>query len=239
MKRNQFGGVVSGPVYLPKLLDGRNKIWFVFAYQGLRTRQRQALTGLVPTASERQGLFSTAIRDPFTGLPFPNNQIPASRINPVAAKLLPLWPDPNVTSATFNYQSPNSVIALVTDQYIAKVDFSESDRSRWSARFIHDSTPVINSNVFQAFAYNDPLRTWSQNLTNTRTLSPHAVNDFGVHYFMRPYTQPPAARPGSRISDLPWGSRIGRAQQSISMVFRRLRCRDTSPPSGADPRAAM
>lgn len=187
-KRNQFGAVVSGPVVLPKLVDGRNRLWFVFAYQGLRLGEYRNLNGLVPTPEEKQGRFTTPVRDPLGSGNFPNNQIPSSRINPVASKLLPLWPSPNHSGAAYNYVSSNSVVPQATDQYIGKIDFAESAVSRWAGRYFWDSTPIVSTNVFQAFAYRDPLKSWSQNLTNTRTLSPRLINELGAHYFMRPYT---------------------------------------------------
>ncbi len=187
-KRNQFGAVFTGPVYLPKVVNGRNRLWFVFAYQGLRVRERVNLNALVPTADERQGRFAAPIVDPLTGEPFPNNQIPSDRLNEIARKFIPLWPDPNFTGASYNYVSPNSSSSQSTNQYIAKIDFAESDRSQWSARFMRDSSPILQTRAFQAFSFQDPLDTWSQNLSNTRTFSPRVVNEFGAHYFMRPYT---------------------------------------------------
>ena len=60
--------------------------------------------GLVPTASQKQGTFTTIIRDPAAGnTPFLNNQIPASRFDPISAKLLSLFPDPNNQDATRNF----------------------------------------------------------------------------------------------------------------------------------------
>ena len=51
------------------------------------------------TADQRRGVFTTTIRDPLTGQPFPNNTIPANRIDPVAANIMNLVPLPNTTGA--------------------------------------------------------------------------------------------------------------------------------------------
>jgi hypothetical protein len=57
-KRNQFGGSGGGPVYLPRIYDGRNKTFFFFAWEGLRQGQAQNTITTVPTALQRIGNYS-------------------------------------------------------------------------------------------------------------------------------------------------------------------------------------
>ncbi|MBC8035858.1 MAG: carboxypeptidase regulatory-like domain-containing protein, partial [Rhizobiales bacterium] len=102
-KNHLFGGMVSGPVVLPKIVNGKDKLWFLFAASGERRRQFQSLSGLVPTLEQKAGRFATTINDPTTGAPFPNNAIPSSRFNPVALKLISFYPDPNTTGQAFNF----------------------------------------------------------------------------------------------------------------------------------------
>jgi Carboxypeptidase regulatory-like domain/TonB-dependent Receptor Plug Domain len=100
--QNQFGGSLGGPFM-------KNKLFGFFNYEGTRIKQGVTRTSTVPLDNERIGDFSPAasaltgikyatIYDPQTGQPFPNNQIPADRIDPVMAKLIALFPEPNVTS---------------------------------------------------------------------------------------------------------------------------------------------
>src|SRR5438876_325484 len=73
LKRNQFGFVVSGPLSLPKLYDGKNRLFGMFAYEGMRRRQAVTSTALVPSLKERAGDFSglpSTIVDPITKIPF-------------------------------------------------------------------------------------------------------------------------------------------------------------------------
>src|SRR6202007_599709 len=73
--QNEFGGVVGGPVWLPKLYNGKNKTFFYFAYQGFRYTQDSTNHLLVPTAAELNGdlsSFPTQIYNPFTTRPDPN-----------------------------------------------------------------------------------------------------------------------------------------------------------------------
>ena len=87
-RRNQFGAQMDGPVVVPGLFDGRNRTFFLGAYEGVRGETLTSPLSTVPTALMRQGNFSelaTAIRDPLTGQPFPGNIIPTSRLSPVGA----------------------------------------------------------------------------------------------------------------------------------------------------------
>ena len=93
--QNQFGGDIGGPVLIPKLYNGRNKTFFFGAYQGWRYSRAEDNNILVPTAAELAGDESdngqNPIYDPFSTVvtptgysrtAFPNNQIPADRIDP-------------------------------------------------------------------------------------------------------------------------------------------------------------
>jgi hypothetical protein len=100
----------GGPVYIPKLYDGRNKTFYFFSYGAARYRVGARAFVSVPTPAFRQGDFSALISDqipaneritiidPLTGQPFPNNTIPADRISSVSQKLQDLiYPDPNLS----------------------------------------------------------------------------------------------------------------------------------------------
>ena len=95
---------ISGPVYIPKLYNGKNKTFFMFAGQYLMERQGEQISWTVPTPEELNGDFSyggragvNAIYDPRTtslvnGVwsrsPFPGNIIPKAQWDPVATKFL-------------------------------------------------------------------------------------------------------------------------------------------------------
>ncbi len=195
-KNNLFGGTFGGPVYIPKLIHGKDKLWFFFAMQGERRRQFQSLTGQVPTVDEKAGRFSTAIIDPLTKQPFPNNTIPTTRLNPVALKLLTFYPDPNTTGRGFNYNNPKATNDRDSNQVIGKIDFAPSINDRWAGGIIWDSTPVIANSPVDVFSVVSPLHSWVANLSNTRTFGPTVVNDFGVHLFRRAYMPSYQTRPG-------------------------------------------
>ena len=100
---NQYGFAVGGPIWIPKLINGKNKLFFFADYQGTKRRQYAASTNLtLPNAAMRAGDFSATgvtIYDPLTGnpdgtgrTPFANNSIPSGRIDLASAKMASLLP---------------------------------------------------------------------------------------------------------------------------------------------------
>jgi hypothetical protein len=160
-KNNTFGFTVDGPVYIPKLFNGRNKLFFVLALEALRERNPQTQLWTVPTAAQRTGDFSqlltnrnelVAIYDPTAPLgagnirvPFAGNRIPTSRLNPVAAKALSFFPLPNRASEGLDGQN-NYVFVNSSrnqyDQWLGKMDWSISSKSRVGWRY--GQTPWSN-----------------------------------------------------------------------------------------------
>jgi hypothetical protein len=109
-KRNQYGFSAGGPVFAPKLFDGRNKVFFFTDYEGTKIRVTSTNTSTLPTLGMRTGDFSDllaqrnlAITDPTTGSPFPGNVIPGNRIDPVAQTLIHLYPKPQNASVVTNF----------------------------------------------------------------------------------------------------------------------------------------
>lgn len=110
---NTFGFQVGGPVLLPKAFDGRNRLFFMVAHEGLRERSSSNLFALVPTVPQRSGDFSAqpqTIYDPlstrvengrFVRSPFLGNRIPAGRLDPVAQAVIGYVPRPNLDGQSF------------------------------------------------------------------------------------------------------------------------------------------
>jgi len=166
LKRNQFGFSLGGPVYIPKLYNGRNKTFFFADYEGLRQGQAATLTATVPTLAERGGDFSgditntgapITIYDPATTVAtvsggttsysrtaFLGNKIDPSRFDPVAANILKYYPLPNAAGAfgRNNYVASASSPYTI-NQYDIKVDEVLSDRQRMAFRF-SKRNPVQN-----------------------------------------------------------------------------------------------
>ncbi|MEX2260941.1 MAG: TonB-dependent receptor [Bryobacteraceae bacterium] len=154
LRRNQFGANAGGPVWIPKLYNGKDRTFWFFNYEGLRLRQGQTFSPSVPTAQMRTGNLSelpNAIFDPattapdparpngFVRQPFPGNVIPANRIDPIANFFLqPEWiPLPIQPGIAANLRREFSIPSHYNQETI-KVDhrFSASDSvsGRFSAK---------------------------------------------------------------------------------------------------------
>jgi hypothetical protein len=119
--QNQYGATFGGPIL-------KNKTFFFGSWQGSRAGSAAPQIASVPTAAEHQGVFPSKVTDPGTGQPFPNNTIPVSRWDPVAAGLLPLYVLPTSSALVNNYFSnPKEIVN--SDNYSLKFDhhFSSSD----------------------------------------------------------------------------------------------------------------
>ena len=109
-KRNQYGFSVGGPLYIPKFFDGRNKVFWFGDYEGTKIRESSTANNTIPTIRMRSGDFGDLleqrgrrITDPATGQPFPNNVIPTGRLDPVAPRLIALYPTPQNGSVATNF----------------------------------------------------------------------------------------------------------------------------------------
>jgi hypothetical protein len=75
LRQNDFGGVVGGPILIPKFYDGRNRSFFFFSYEGLRLRIPVSGTLTVPSAGLRQNqTVSPVIRSFLNAFPVPNGR---------------------------------------------------------------------------------------------------------------------------------------------------------------------
>ena len=160
-RNNTFGFEVDGPIYIPKLLDGRNKMFFMVSWEGLRERNPFGTVRTLPTAEQMAGDFSNLkgtggssvviydpqTTDPASGLrtPFGGNRIPSNRMNAVAQKAASYYPKPNAPGETpaklGNYinitPSKNAY-----NQWIGKLDYRINAKN--SVFFRRGETPWEN-----------------------------------------------------------------------------------------------
>ncbi len=162
---SQTGFVFDGPVLIPKVYDGRDKTFFMVAYERYASHQAVNYSSRVPTAAELKGDFSglcsvfngsglctSGIQlydplspvDPVTGyrsIFFPNNNI-ASRITTTGAALASYYPAPNVAGAS----------ALTSPNYVSTQTSYRSKYPSWDVRIDHQlsTNDKINAIYFQA-----------------------------------------------------------------------------------------
>jgi hypothetical protein len=146
LRFNQFGVTLGGPVEVPKVYRGKDKTFFFLGWEGTHTRTSGYNSTVVPPTALRTGDFSQSsyvIYDPATAhvangstvrTPFPNQAIPASRISPIAANYLKLFPQPDIAGVTQNFSWTGST-ATDDNQGNARVDHNFNEANRFFTRF--------------------------------------------------------------------------------------------------------
>ena len=169
----QFSGTFGGPVIVPKVINGRNKLFFFFGYAGFRVRQYYQTYQAVPTEAMRNGDFSSLLAinstnyqvyDPLSSVPdptraghvvrtaFPGNIVPKNRIiNPMYAFYSKLLPLPNNTPANPSTQPNQNFIAYSNpyretyNQYANRIDYNTSAKDRFFFRWNWNNWRNLNS----------------------------------------------------------------------------------------------
>jgi hypothetical protein len=183
-RRNQFGAQFDGPVMIPGLYDGRNRTFFMGAYEGIRSEGLSSPTASVPTALMRQGNFSEvneAITNPFTGQPFPGNMIPSSMIHPVARQLLDLYPATNRPGLSSNFEGEGSNRDDV-DQLLMRFDQNLGNKIRLSLRYNWHDSYTSDIGAIALAGVDQPRVNKNTLVSYTHTLSPNLHNDFRIGY---------------------------------------------------------
>jgi hypothetical protein len=183
-KSNQFGGLFSGPII-------KNRLFFFVSYQQLISHQGQTNTLTLPSALQRQGVFSQGnpgiIYDPRNGQPFANNTIPANRMDAVAQKVQNLFPLPNQPGLANNYID-NTVNTVNAPQGDIKIDFHATDKDHIFGRESAAHKNFTNPSPANMFMFGGPNSVaLNQNavLGWDRAISPTMVNQlrFGFNRF--------------------------------------------------------
>ncbi len=144
--QNQFGFAAGGPVWIPKVVHGKNKLFWFMSYESTRQSQFANTPNLtLPTAAMRAGDFSgtgVVIYDPLTGnpdgtgrTPFPNNQIPAGRISPQAATLAALLPALTRPNNFFTNYDAYGATTYTVDRYDWKVNYNPNEKTAIWGRY--------------------------------------------------------------------------------------------------------
>jgi hypothetical protein len=201
LKRNQYGFTVGGPVWLPHVVDGRNKLFFFFSYEGQKQNsnvqpggQSNKITTFTPL--EAQGNFSQAANggpDPTVAKFLTANPwfqpsptlaseaiIDPSRISSVALtylkdELLPVSP------AGFVF--PEATAAANHSEYLGKLDYNIGMRDTLSATFAAQDTPntapfsgAASATTVNGFPVSNDVAAYMGNVGYTHSFSPSTIN---------------------------------------------------------------
>ena len=181
-KRSQTGFSLGGP-----LVQGRT--YFFLDYEATRRSEGVTRVTNVPTAAERRGDFSNSLLprplNPFTGQPFPGNQLPPFLLHPVGVALANLYPLPNRDIPFQNFVGSPSLDDDV-DHFDVKVDHNVTASSRLTARYSFSDRRLFEPYsgagfaVVPGFGAEVPRRGQNLLISETHVLSPNLVNDARV-----------------------------------------------------------
>jgi len=210
-QQNNYGFTLGGPVYIPKVYNGKNRTFFHFSADWFRQNQAQTSIGTVPTlamvgkGTANPGAFDFSnfvnaqgtvipIYDPLTGQPFPGNIIPASRISPLAKSILPFIPAPNTTGILSGLQD-NELPAVPSVAIIQHLWGYTIDENISAAQSVHFSqwrdslsspyfanNPIVpSSNELQSEVNNTQLGSGFL-LNYVKTINPNLVVTAGADW---------------------------------------------------------
>ncbi len=214
---NQFGATVNGPVVLPKIYHGKDKTFFLFSWETLRSVSGITARGVVPDPQMLSGDFTGArtaagkpqtIIDPLAGnTAFAGNKIPASRLDPVSRAIDAYYPKPNVSGNVNNYISQGNS-GTNAPKFNTKVDHAigANDRLTFSALwnntaavapFITNRSPVI------PFGTTNDTFGLLAGIRYIHIFSPSLFNEASVNFSRSTLRQLPTA------SDHDWSAEAG------------------------------
>ena len=180
-RQNDFGGNLGGPIV-------KSTAFFFGDAEGTRLTQGVTRQTVVPTALERQGIFSGSVRDPLTGQPFPNNMIPADRIDPVSRQLMDLFPMPNASGSNNFFRTANTTDNA--ERYLVRADLHSSARDNVFARYYQSNRDRFIPGNFGGIADGTSTSAWGRQNMKTytvaagwnHTIGSSAMNEFRFGY---------------------------------------------------------
>ncbi|MHB8502473.1 MAG: TonB-dependent receptor domain-containing protein [Candidatus Acidiferrales bacterium] len=191
LRYNQPGGTIGGPVL-------HDKLFFFFSFQDTLNPSTSVTIDTVPTDAVRGGNFAgfAPVKDPQTGKPFMNNQIPSGRIDSVAHTVLSYWPEPNLPGNVNNFSEAAPQV-LKTPIYDARVDYHLTHNNVLSgAGHVYLLTNNHTGSIPPPACYNSSERcgvqiSHSQQLTLTDrwTLGPTKINAASFNFVRQYFNQ--------------------------------------------------
>jgi len=202
---NQYGVTAGGPIWVPKVYNGRDKLFWFFAFEGMKDAQPNPYITSVPTDAERQGDFSqilaadgTAIYDPYSAVKngstitrtaFPNNRIPqaAPYVSSVAQAYLKYVPEPNTTAQKADGLNNYAVAPNTPDNFsneMGRMDYNMSERSRLYFDIRHTDYTQSKNNYFNNIATGSILfrANWGASLDEVYTINSRNIADLRLNF---------------------------------------------------------
>jgi hypothetical protein len=205
--QHQYGFTVGGPVVLPRLFNGRDKMFFFGSFEQFRNRSANTFHAYVPTDAEKRGDFSQwlaehpgdprfVIYNPFTfdpetqtRQPYPNNVI--SSPNPIALEYLSHFPAPNgyrsplADEGDYNNYEGRTTNGIDNDNYSLRIDYNFGRQDRLYFRYSYDYGTKLNEGglIPELALGNGPVhKVHTYQGHWLRTFGSSLVNDLGISF---------------------------------------------------------
>jgi hypothetical protein len=195
LRYDQFGGALGGPIR-------RNRTFFFANVQITRSHTLSQVTSTMPTAAMLGGDFSGVnplsgaslrnfgpVMDPTTNLPFPSNQIPASRFSSFATKFISAggFLKGNCLSCQaegLGFKYVGEARALNdNDQFIGRIDHQFSDADRLSGSMqVQPGNSTSNPSPNPISVLDTPSRAYFGALDETHIFAPSLMNEARFGY---------------------------------------------------------
>ncbi|MFB3825431.1 MAG: carboxypeptidase regulatory-like domain-containing protein [Bryobacteraceae bacterium] len=188
---HQYGANAGGPI-------ARDRLFFYFAFEGMKNDRPSPTSTTVPTAEERGGDLSALLKvgnsyqiyDPLTGTregtrvrrqPFAGNIIPAARISPIAKNYMQYYPAPNQqgqADGQNNYLTPK-IEHNSFDNELGRVDYILGEKHKLFANFRHNNRDIRAQNLFDNIATGEQSgrKNWGGMIDDVYTITPTTVLD--------------------------------------------------------------
>src|SRR6266849_7813367 len=191
-KQNDFGATFGGPVWVPKIYNGKNKTFFFFAYEGFRLKNGGTSFDDFPNENFRKGDFSALLPsvqlyDPTTHAAIPGNILtndPNFTPSKVMTNVFALLPPTNggLTSNVVDH----TVSSTTANLFDVKIDHAFSEKHRISGGFDYDNTKTGgSSNLGPIFGSSLPQNTRYIRFSDNYVFTPSLVNQFLVGFSRR------------------------------------------------------
>jgi hypothetical protein len=187
LRQNQFGVAGGGPIWIPKVYNGKNRTFFYAAYEGYRQSSPLETGQLGPTDAMRNGDFSAIsqiIYNPFSTvqnadgsysrLPFPGNIVPAEDISPLAQAYQKLIPEAGalVNGNNIYLNTPNHINqdegSVRADQYFGNTD---------QLMFRYSQYEQVGNSPNNLGVQTSDIYGWNMAIHETHTFGPTAIVD--------------------------------------------------------------
>ena len=209
-KWNQYGFTLGGPVRIPKVFNGKDRLFFMANYEAFRQRRKvQCELTPVPTAAMQyrrfQRRFGNTIYDRGSethgACRSPATRSPRTGSTRPRRSCCEFYPSPNIATAQISQQLPGErgSAPVNKDQFILRMDFVESSKSQWFGRYSWGDENQLNEGLTTG-RRQDVTNVEQYMGSNTRVLSPTMVNEtrFGYTRFFNSTGTPP------RIQSATW-----------------------------------